>query len=168
MGLMDEAVEAASVADARQQAAQLNHIRKQGNDRAEELTKLFGLEFEFTDRYADTTHYVKKYREFGGPAWVQQKNRYIWLFRVDDTLIGTIEQSGQTSKSAPDFALPRICPSCGNQRYEPLPYVSAYGGDDKVDERKADLILKIGRAATSKDPCTVCQARPCECCGRAL
>jgi len=160
MGLMDQAVETAHQQDAARKAAQTNNTRRKGEEIAAHFADDFGLEATWID-YVKVVDYQKKYRNYGGHEWVKRE-RNTHRLQVDDVKVGVTDKTYTTSS---DYVVWRACPTCGN--VEAVTLVGVHVWDKDVDKHKATLVTAIGRAMTSTQTCTVCQARPCECCGRA-
>lgn len=161
MGLMDQAVETAHAQDAARKAAQTNATRRKGEEVAAHFSDTFGLEATWID-FVKVVDYQKKYRNYGGHEWVRRE-RATHRLQVDDVKVGITDK---TYSSSSDYVVWRACPSCGNVEAVTLESVYVYT-KDTPDENRAKLIAAIGKAMTSTTPCTACQARPCECCGRA-
>jgi len=161
MGLMDKAVETAHAQQAANLTARANALRRKGEEVAAHFADDFGLEATWID-YVTVIDYQKKYRNYGGHEWVQRK-RDTHRLQVDDVKVGITDK---TYSQSSDYVVWRACPTCGNVEAVTLDRIYIYPKDSPDDNRQK-LIAAIGRAMTSTTPCTVCQARPCECCGRA-
>ena len=161
MGLMDQAVETANQQDAARKTAQTNARRKAGEEAAAHFSDTFGLEAVWID-YVKVVDYQKKYRNYGGHEWVKRE-RNTHRLQVDDVRVGITDKTYSTSS---DYVVWRACPQCGNVEAVTLESIYVYS-TTTVDENRAKLIAAIGKAMTSTKTCTACEARPCECCGRA-
>ena len=159
MGLMEQAVNAAQTQQERNAAAAVVNERTKGQAIAAKFAETFGVDAVWLDKVV-ITDYQKKYRDFGGPEWRKRERRTDRL-QVDDVIVGVTEKSYNTSS---DYVVWSNCPTCMKVTARTLEHVTDYGGPEKV---KASLISGIGKALTSTKPCTVCEARPCECCGRS-
>lgn len=165
MGLLDQAVESATVGKANADAAAINRTRERGNSFAADLTEDFGIEgIEWLDN-VEVTRYVKKYRDFGGAIWHPSHSR-VDRFQVDDVVLGVI-QGSSTTRAGSDFAIWHTCPTCGEKRMYRLQHVSTYGKAPKdIAKHKNELIHAIGRVAIANEQCTYCDAQPCMSCGK--
>jgi len=160
MGLMDQAIETANDTAAKQATTRARIERERGAKLAEKFTHDFGLDATWIDRVT-VVDYQKKYRDFGGHEW-RKRERVADRLQVDDIVIGITEKTYSTSS---DYIVWRPCPDCGLNTPVTLACVTPYV--HKPDDHRAKLIYEIGKVMTSDKPCTVCQARPCECCGRS-
>jgi len=161
MGLMEQAVNTAQTQQERNAAAAKTNERKRGQVLAAKFAEGFGIDAVWLDKVV-VVDYQKKYRDFGGPEW-RKRGRRTDRLQVDDVVVGVTEKS-YNSSSDYDYVVWSNCPSCTTVTPRTLRYVTSFGEPEK---RRADLVAAIGQALTSTEPCTVCQARPCECCGRS-
>ena len=159
MGLQEQAINTAQEQRERNAAAAVTNERKRGQVVAAKFAENFGIDAVWLDNVV-VTDYHKKYRDFGGVEWRKRERRADRL-QVDDIVIGITE--GGYAKSS-DYVVWNNCPNCTAVTPRTLRYITSIGEPEK---RRADLIAAIGQALTSTEPCTVCAARPCECCGRS-